>query len=268
MKNKKLSLANRADIHDLYEQSVQNVEHEIEFMQETYKHLKGKLAYFYREDFCGTANSSCEWIKQGKNYNAIGIDNDASVLLWAKENRLDQLSNNEFNRIEVIEADVMTMQPVSVDILSAFNFSYFVFSTREQLCDYFECSLSTLKPDGIFFLDLFGGPEAHQELIEKTEHDEFTYIWHQSEFHPLSHFIQCSISFEFSDGSVIEDAFIYKWRLWSGPEIKELLLEAGFNKVNFYWEGEDDEGEGNGEFFPNNKGEPDLAWIAYIVAEK
>ena len=116
MKNKKLSLANRADIHDLYEQSVQNVEHEIEFMQETYKHLKGKLAYFYREDFCGTANSSCEWIKQGKNYNAIGIDNDASVLLWAKENRLDQLSNNEFNRIEVIEADVMTMQPVSVDI--------------------------------------------------------------------------------------------------------------------------------------------------------
>ena len=93
MKNNKLSLTDRANIHDLYEQSVQNVEHEIDFMQETYKYLKGKLAYFYREDFCGTANSSCEWIKQGKNYNAIGIDNDASVLLWAKENRLARLSN-------------------------------------------------------------------------------------------------------------------------------------------------------------------------------
>jgi hypothetical protein len=38
--------------------------------------------------------------------------------------------------------------------------------------------------------------------------------------------------------------------------------------VTFYWEGEDDEGEGNGEFLPNNEGEPDLAWIIYIVAEK
>ena len=268
MKNNKLSLADRANIHDLYEQSVQNVEHEIDFMQETYKYLKGKLAYFYREDFCGTANSSCEWIKQGKNYNAIGIDNDASVLLWAKENRLARLSNNELSRLKVIEADVMTRQSISVDILSAFNFSYFTFNTREQLRKYFENSLSALKQDGIFFLDLFGGPEAHQELIEKTEHDEFTYIWHQSEFYPLSHFIQCSISFEFPDASVIEDAFIYKWRLWSAPEIKELLFEAGFKKVNFYWEGEDDEGEGNGEFFPDDKGMPDLSWIAYIVAEK
>lgn len=268
MKNNKLSLADRANIHDLYEQSVQNVEHEIDFMQETYKYLKGKLAYFYREDFCGTANSSCEWIKQGKNYNAIGIDNDASVLLWAKENRLARLSNNELSRLKVIEADVMTRQSISVDILSAFNFSYFTFNTREQLRKYFENSLSALKQDGIFFLDLFGGPEAHQELIEKTEHDEFTYIWHQSEFYPLSHFIQCSISFEFPDASVIEDAFIYKWRLWSAPEIKELLFEAGFKKVNFYWEGEDDEGEGNGEFFPDDKGVPDLSWIAYIVAEK
>ena len=268
MKNNKLSLADRANIHDLYERSVQNVEHEIDFMQETYKYLKGRLAYFYREDFCGTANSSCEWIKQGKNYNAIGIDNDASVLLWAKENRLARLSNNELSRLKVIEADVMTRQSISVDILSAFNFSYFTFNTREQLRKYFENSLSALKQDGIFFLDLFGGPEAHQELIEKTEHDEFTYIWHQSEFYPLSHFIQCSISFEFPDASVIEDAFIYKWRLWSAPEIKELLFEAGFKKVNFYWEGEDDEGEGNGEFFPDDKGVPDLSWIAYIVAEK
>ena len=266
---KKLKLtAKTANRYDLYEQSVQNVEHEIDFMQETYKYLKGKLAYFYREDFCGTANSSCEWIKQGKNYNAIGIDNDASVLLWAKENRLARLSNNELSRLKVIEADVMTRQSISVDILSAFNFSYFTFNTREQLRKYFENSLSALKQDGIFFLDLFGGPEAHQELIEKTEHDEFTYIWHQSEFYPLSHFIQCSISFEFPDASVIEDAFIYKWRLWSAPEIKELLFEAGFKKVNFYWEGEDDEGEGNGEFFPDDKGVPDLSWIAYIVAEK
>jgi hypothetical protein len=265
---KKLSLADKANIHDLYERSVQNVEHEIEFMQETYQQLKTKSAYSYREDFCGTANSSYEWIKQGDDYDAIGIDNDESVLLWAKNNRLIHLPDKEFQRIKIIEADVMTVKSFPVDILSAFNFSYFLFDSREQLCLYFKRSLETLKSDGIFFLDLFGGPEAHQELIEKTEHEDFTYIWHQSKFHPLSNFIECSISYDFPDGSIIEDAFIYKWRLWSAPEIKELLLEAGFARVTFYWEGEDDEGEGNGEFLPNNKGEPDLAWIIYIVAEK
>jgi hypothetical protein len=35
-----------------------------------------------------------------------------------------------------------------------------------------------------------------------------------------------------------------------------------------YWEGEDDDGEGNGEFTESASGEPDPAWIAYIVAEK
>lgn len=268
LNNKNLSLADKANIHDLYERSVQNVEHEIEFMQATYQQLKIKLAYSYREDFCGTANSSYEWIKQGDSYDAIGIDNDESVLLWAKNNRLLHLPEKERQRIRLIDADVMTVKSLPVDILSAFNFSYFVFDSREQLHSYFKRSLATLKSDGIFFLDLFGGPEAHQELIEKTEHDHFTYIWHQSKFHPLSNYIECSISYDFPDGSSIENAFIYKWRLWSAPEIKELLLEAGFKRVTFYWEGEDDEGQGNGEFLPNNKGEPDLSWITYIIAEK
>ena len=51
-------------------------------------------------------------------------------------------------------------------------------------------------------------------------------------------------------------------------EIKEILSEIGFKQVTFYWEKEDDEGNGNGEFLPNEKGEADLAWLAYIVAEK
>jgi hypothetical protein len=47
-----------------------------------------------------------------------------------------------------------------------------------------------------------------------------------------------------------------------------LLAEAGFSKSTVYWEGDDDDGGGNGEFSPEAKGEADLAWIAYIVAEK
>jgi len=66
----------------------------------------------------------------------------------------------------------------------------------------------------------------------------------------------------------MKKAFTYEWRLWTAPEIREVLAEAGFTKSALYWEGSDEDGEGNGEFAPENKGEADLAWIAYIVAEK
>ena len=94
-----MSQPKKTDIHDLYEKSVQNVEHEIEFMQETYMNIKGKKAYIYREDFCGTALSSCKWIKQGENFEAIAIDNDCSVLDWSIKNRLNKLDISELKEL-------------------------------------------------------------------------------------------------------------------------------------------------------------------------
>ena len=80
--------------------------------------------------------------------------------------------------------------------------------------------------------------------------------------------MQCYIHFKFKDGSKLKRAFSYAWRLWTAPEIRDLLLEAGFATVTVYWEGEDEDGEGDGVFTPNDTGEADLAWIAYIVGEK
>ena len=59
------TMAELADLHDLYEESVQNVEHEVEFLQKTFKDIRGRTAHLFREDFCGTASVSCEWLKQG-----------------------------------------------------------------------------------------------------------------------------------------------------------------------------------------------------------
>jgi hypothetical protein len=78
----------------------------------------------------------------------------------------------------------------------------------------------------------------------------------------------CHIHFKFPDGSKIKRAFSYEWRLWTLPELREILEEAGFSNVAVYWEGEDEDGEGNGEFTETDTGDPDLAWVAYIVAEK
>jgi hypothetical protein len=35
-----------------------------------------------------------------------------------------------------------------------------------------------------------------------------------------------------------------------------------------YWEGTDEDGEGDGEFTETSTGEPDAAWVSYIVAER
>jgi len=263
-----LTMADRADIHELYEQSVQNVEHEVEFLQKTFQEIRGRTAYLMREDFCGTASASCEWVRQGDAYQAIGVDIEPSVLEWGRQNRISKLPVADQPRVSLIESDVMTAETPPADLLVAFNFSYFIFDKREILRNYFEQAYKVLKDDGVFFVDLFGGCEAHEEVKEKTKQDGFTYIWQQAEFHPVTHYIRCHIHFKFPDGSKIKKAFSYEWRLWSAPEIRELLQEAGFSKSTVYWEGDDDDGGGNGEFSPEEKGEADLAWIAYIVAEK
>lgn len=263
-------MAEQADKHELYELSVQNVENEIEFLKDTFKQLRGRTAHVLREDFCGTASACCEWVRQGDDYQAIGVDNDASVLAWGRENRVSKLSAAVRPRVQLIESDVLTVKTPQVDLLTAFNFSFFIFDTREKLRRYFEKAHAALVDDGVLFLDMYGGPEAQEETREKTKYKKhgFSYIWHQETFHPITHFTRCHIHFKFSDGSKMKKAFTYEWRLWSAPEIIELLTEAGFSRARIFWEGTDEDGDGNGEFTPDEKGEADLAWIAYIVAEK
>jgi SAM-dependent methyltransferase len=261
-------MAEEADIHDLYEKAVQNVEHEVEFLQATFENIRGRKAYRLREDFCGTASASCQWVRQGKEFQAIGVDIDPAVLDWGRRHRVSRLPAADQARVQLLESDVMTVETAPVDMLIAFNFSYFTFKTRDLLCNYFRQAFAALKDDGLFFIDLFGGPEAQEETREKTKHKGFTYIWHQAEFHPVTNYIRCHIHFKFRDGSKIKKAFTYEWRLWSAPELRDALLDAGFSKATVYWEGEDEDGEGNGVFTADEKGEADLAWIAYIVAEK
>lgn len=267
-KGNKSTMADRADIHELYEASVQNVVNEVEFLQTTFRELAGRKATLLREDFCGTASLACEWVKQGKEYSAIGVDIDSSVLEWGRKNRVSRLDTEDQARVSLIESDVQTVETPGVDILAAFNFSYWIFEEREQMIAYMRRCYDALKDDGILFMDMFGGPESFEETKEKTKQDGFTYIWHQAEFHPVTNHMQCYIHFKFKDGSRIKRAFSYAWRLWTAPELRDMLHDAGFRDVTVYWEGEDEDGEGNGEFTPNDKGEADLAWIAYIVAEK
>ncbi len=267
-KGKKPTMAETADVHELYEESVQNVENEVQFIQSTFREISGRTAHFFREDFCGTASAACAWVRQGKEFRSIGVDINPEVLDWGRKNRVGRLAPEEQARVQLIESDVQTVATPQVDVMAAFNFSYWIFEERAQMVSYMRRCYEALKDDGVLFMDLFGGPESFEETKEKTKHDGFTYIWHQAKFHPVTNHMQCYIHFKFPDGSRIKRAFSYSWRLYTAPELRDMLLEAGFRKVTVYWEGEDENGEGNGIFTPDDKGEADLAWIAYIVAAK
>jgi hypothetical protein len=66
----------------------------------------------------------------------------------------------------------------------------------------------------------------------------------------------------------MKHAFTYTWRVWSLPEARDVLLDAGFKNVKVYWEGDDEKGGGNGVFAPAEHGECCASFVSYIVAEK
>ena len=261
-------IADQADRHYLYQESVQDTEAEIDFVEETWRELRNRPAELLREDFCGTAITACEWVRRDPQHYAIGIDWDAEVLEWGRINNLEQLDDEQFNRINLLQENVLDAQTESADIALAMNFSYFLFLERQDLRKYFRAVHASLVEDGIFFLDAYGGYDAPKVIEEERECDGFTYLWEQASFHPIDSRMTCHIHFEFPDKSRLDEAFSYQWRLWTLPEIRELLAEAGFSTVTVYWEGTDEEAnEGNGIFEPAKVGDADPGWICYIVAE-
>lgn len=263
------TMAQRADRHALYEEAVQDPPSEYRFISKTFRKLRGRRAERMREDFCGTATMSCEWVRRHGSNSAIGVDLDPEVLAWGREHNLARLEPAARMRVTLMQEDVRHVRTPPVDVVLAMNFSFQLFTERSMLRDYFRSVRDALVDDGVMFLDLYGGYEAFQELKEKRKCKGFTYIWEQARYNPISGDMRCHIHFEFPDGSRMKKAFSYDWRLWTLPEIRELLDEAGFSRVTVYWEGVDKRtGEGNGRYRPATRGDADPGWIVFISAEK
>ncbi len=264
---KKLTMAEQADRHVYYEKAVQCVESEIDFVDDTFSKLRNRKAKTLREDFCGTTNTSCEWVRRRSDNIAYCIDLDKEVLEWGKQHKILKLTTDQQRRIHAINDNVLTVKTEPTDIALAMNFSYWLLKDRKLTISYFKSIYDSLVDDGIFYVDAYGGYEAFQEITEKTKNKNFTYIWEQEKYDPISGIAKCHIHFKFKDGSKLKNAFTYEWRVWTLPEITEMLTEAGF-KATVYWEQADEDGEGNGEFIAQTEGEADAGWIAYIVGEK
>jgi SAM-dependent methyltransferase len=267
---KKALTARTADKHVLYQLSVQAPDVDSKTYARWFKKYTGRDLRSLREDFCGTAILACHHVKNHKDNTAIGVDLHRPTLDWGIEHNVQVLLDEEQqSRLTLLEKNVLEVTRPKVDCVLALNFSYQVFTTRKALGAYIKAVYKSLKPGGVFYMDALGGPDVMQANTDVTEKEGFDYHWEQRSYDPISHRFVCAIHFEFPDGSMMKNAFVYDWRLWTLAEIRELFEEAGFDDVHVLWEGTDLKTmEGNGVFRRKEVGDMDEAWISIVVGRK
>ncbi|MFT6070984.1 MAG: hypothetical protein ACJAT2_002833 [Bacteriovoracaceae bacterium] len=170
-------------------------------------------------------------------------------------------------------ADAIT-KTEKVDIVATFNFSYCLIHDREDLLRYFKEVHASLNDKGLMILDLFGGSESETPEVQERDIDNndqilpFIFEFERKSFNPITRISNYGIHFKYPDGTELLDAFTYEFRMWSITEIRDLFKEAGFSRSVVYWEDFDEEGFGNGSFYPTETEENSLNWNSYIVGIK
>ena len=258
-----MTQASEADRHALYQECVQEPSCDVTFFRRVFRENFGREPEVLREDFCGTATVCCEWVRRASRRRAIGFDLCADTLEWGRRHNMKTLTRKERARIDLRCEDVRAPHEQLADVIAAQNYSFFYLQKRAELLEYFRASYSHLGDEGILVLDIVGGSdvllEEHEDIREMEGYD---YIWEQRSVNPITAEQLCYIHFRFDDGSALEKAFEYRWRLWTIPE-------AGFQRVDVYWEGLDEEtGEGNDEFNVQEAADSEPAWFSYVVAIK
>lgn len=266
------------DLHYLYEASVQGVETDLDFAARVFKNKRKRKPTDLREDFCGTAALACEWVKRSPQHRAWGVDIDQPTLDWGIAHNTPSLSGNA-GLLTLLCDNVLTAKTPLVDLVMALNFSYCVFKTRELLRTYFKQVRKALKKDGLFVMDIYGGTEAVGTKLEPrrvaahiaadgTKVPSFTYIWDQAVYNVIDHHVVNHIHFKIPGIGKIEKAFTYDWRLWTLPELQELLIEAGFKSAEIYLHDWTKDGESDDIYRCRKSYENALGWVAYVVGIK
>lgn len=272
-RKRKKTLAEKADKFVCYQKSVQSPDVDIEFFEQAYKEAYGGRPLSLREDFCGTFSVCCEWVKSHRKRTAIGVDLCPATLQWGRDHNIYRLKPTQKMRVAVYEQDVRSVSETKSDVLTAQNFSFWVFKTRSEVIDYFKTVRKNLKDQGVFIMDMMGGEQSYiEDRTEKRQivkgKNGFSYHWEQARFNPVNSHCTLYIHFRFADGSKLKRAFEYHWRFWTIPEVREMLAEAGFSKSLVYWETEDENGEDTGEWETSEEAPSHPSWICYVVGIK
>jgi SAM-dependent methyltransferase len=254
--------AQSVDPHELYEKSVQDPEPDVALLSRQFMRERGRTPRTLREDFCGTGYFCAAWIRSRRDRSAIGVDLDETTMAWGRARHFNGIES----RMTWRRADVRRVTAPRVDLVTAFNFSWCIFQDRPTLVRYFRHVRAGLKRDGLFALDLHGGPDSLAKMKDEHKMGGFTYVWDQGALDALTHRTIRRIHFDFPDGTRLRDVYRYDWRIWMLPETRDALHDAGFARVDVLWEGYDAKGEGNGVFRRVDHAENEDSWVAYLLA--
>ena len=200
------------------------------------------------EDFCSTAATSRHWCDTIGGGKAIAVDHDPEVFALCRDHP----------GITTVHADVRECAE-PVDVLFAGNFSIGYMHRRDDAIAYLRHARSRLNPGGVFLCDTYGGESAFiRGRLERevpvpegspVPGTHVLYTWEQRDADPLSARVLDVLHFRLFDSDEViadlPDAFTYDWRLWSPPELHDMMREAGFSRVDVYGQlpdAEDDEG--------------------------
>ena len=263
-------MKNHFNKYHYYTIAVQSPAADVDTFFKIYKENKGKLPSTLKEDFCGTFLICKEWVKRNPKNRAFGLDLDPAPLKYGLKLADRVLTSEQRERLSIINGDVLRVKTLPVDLTVAVNFSYYIFKTRKQLHAYFTSAYKSLDKNGILLIDSFGGSECQHPNKEVTrfKRQKFDYIWEQKSFDPVTNGAKFEIHFKVKGHGLKKRCFTYDWRMWTIPEIREIMLEAGFKKTLVYWEGTTRAGGGDGKYKVSEKGEDCAAWIAYICGIK
>ena len=251
------------DKYHFYKQAVQDPVSDLNLFSYIYKRQNKKKPRVFREDFCGTFYNSWSWVKRDKKNKALVIDKEKEPLEYGKKHH--KLDEEEKSRLKIINKDLLKLGVLKekADIISVCNFSLFFIHDRKSLIKYFQSVRKSLKKKGMFIFDSFGGPDAEEEGMEKRIFSGFEYYWDQVSFDPCSRIGKYYIHFKIKN-KWKKKVFSYEFRLWTLPELKEALKDAGFKNADIYWDTEDKKKS----YFKKIKACDDsyTTWIAYLVA--
>ncbi len=256
------------DKYAAYVKSVQSPHEEACFLRDIYTELRGENPAILREDYCGTFSLCCEWVKLGRDFEALGIDIDPEPLSYGIQRHLSKLAPHQKRRVSPIKNNVLSPNLPAADIICALNFSHFHHMTSSDMGAYFARCRRALLKGGILITDCFGGGRYQATHRERKKLPSFTYYWDQKSMDPVTNRARFEIHFKPKNGPMKRNVFSYDWRMWSIPEIREVMHESGYRKTHVYWEGTGRDGTGNGFYEKKEHGEECDCWIAYVVGEK
>ncbi len=219
--------------YDLYERCAQDPERDVRILRA----IHAANALILAEDFSGTAALSRRWVKDVPRGRAIATDLDPEPLRHA---RLLPARAGARVRVHIRDAREAIGK---ADVIAVFNFSIGELPERRDLLAYLANARSRLRKRGILAIDLYAGGDAYR-LGTTRDHrpgpggSRITYTWEQRYADPVTGRILNTMSFRIAVQGrkpvILRDAFIYDWRLWSIPELRDAMLEAGFDRVEVF----------------------------------